>query len=84
MHSLRDAPHVIDIRNVGLVAAIELRPREGAPTARAYEALTKAFERGLLVRVTGDTVALSPPLIISEDQIAELTHVLRGVLCSIA
>jgi beta-alanine--pyruvate transaminase len=84
VHSLRDVPHVIDIRNIGLVAAIELRPREGAPTARAYEALTKSFEQDLLVRVTGDTVALSPPLIISEDQIAELTHILRGVLCSIA
>jgi beta-alanine--pyruvate transaminase len=53
VHALRDAPHVIDIRNIGLVAAVELRPREGSPGARAYEVLTKAFEAGLLVRVTG-------------------------------
>jgi beta-alanine--pyruvate transaminase len=84
VHSLRDLPHVIDIRNIGLVAAIELKPREGAPTARAYEALTKAFDQGLLIRVTGDTIALSPPLIISEDQIDELTSRLRAVLRTIA
>jgi beta-alanine--pyruvate transaminase len=80
VHALRDAPHVIDIRNIGLVAAVELRPREGSPGARAYEALTKAFEAGLLVRVTGDTIALSPPLIIEEAQIDQLFATLRAVL----
>jgi beta-alanine--pyruvate transaminase len=84
VHSLRDLPHVIDIRNIGLVAAIELQPREGAPTARAYEALTKGFDQGLLIRVTGDTIALSPPLIISEEQIDQLTSSLRKILLSIA
>jgi beta-alanine--pyruvate transaminase len=84
VHSLRDLPNVIDIRNIGLVAAIELQPREGAPTARAYEALTKAFDQGLLIRVTGDTIALSPPLIISEEQIDQLASSLRKILLSIA
>jgi beta-alanine--pyruvate transaminase len=80
VHALREAPHVIDIRNIGLVAAIELRPREGAPTARAYETFTKAFEQGLLIRVTGDTIALSPPLIISEEQIDEIMRMLSSIL----
>jgi beta-alanine--pyruvate transaminase len=80
VHALRNAPHVIDIRNIGLVAAIELRPREGAPTARAYETFTKAFEQGLLIRVTGDTIALSPPLIISEEQIDEIMRMLSSIL----
>src|SRR5690606_12972237 len=57
VHSLRDAPHVIDIRNIGLIGAIELQPRPNAPTARAYEAFTRCVERGVLVRVTGDTIA---------------------------
>lgn len=83
VHALRDAPHVIDIRNIGLVAAIELRPREGAPTARAYETFTKAFEQGLLIRTTGDTIALSPPLIIEREQIVELTQMLRDILLTV-
>jgi beta-alanine--pyruvate transaminase len=84
VHTLRDAPHVIDIRNIGLVAAIELRPREGAAGARAYDGFAKAFEQGLLVRVTGDTVAVSPPLIIEPAQIDELVSSLADVLRTIA
>ncbi len=80
VHSLRGAPHVIDIRNLGLVAGIELRPREGAPGARAYEMLAKAFEKGILIRVTGDIIALSPPLIIEPAQIDELVTVIRELL----
>ena len=80
VHSLRGAPHVIDIRNLGLVAGIELRPREGAPGARAYEMLVKAFEKGILIRVTGDIIALSPPLIIEPAQIDELVTVIRELL----
>jgi beta-alanine--pyruvate transaminase len=84
VHSLRSLPNVIDIRNLGLVAAVELQPRAGAPGARAYEVLVKAFENGLLVRVTGDTIALSPPLIISPAQIDELATTLGAVLKTIA
>jgi len=72
VHALRDKPHVIDIRSLGLVAGIELRPRDGAPGARAMELFHRAFDSGLLVRVTGDIVALSPPLIVSADQIDEM------------
>lgn len=80
LHGLRDLPNVIDIRNLGLVGAIELAPREGAPGARAFQAFLDCFAAGVLVRPTGDTIALSPPLIISEAQIDELVAMLRSVL----
>ena len=80
VHSLRGAPHVADIRNLGLVAGIELESRAGAVGARAFEVFRKAFERGLLIRVTGDTIALSPPLIIEKQQIDELIGILSGLL----
>jgi beta-alanine--pyruvate transaminase len=80
VHSLRDMPHVIDIRNLGLVAGIELAPRAGAAGARAYEVFLKAYEKGLLVRFTGDIIALSPPLIIEPAQIDEAIGILREVL----
>jgi beta-alanine--pyruvate transaminase len=80
VHALRDAPHVIDIRNIGLMAAIEFTPRPGAPGARGYEVMVRALQAGLLVRVTGDTIALSPPLIVTEDEIARLFAMLRAVL----
>ena len=79
-HALRDIPTVIDIRNLGLVAGIELAPREGAPGARAMEAFHRAFDAGLLIRVTGDIIALSPPLIVSEAQIHEIFDKLATVL----
>jgi beta-alanine--pyruvate transaminase len=71
-HALRGAPHVIDIRNIGLLAAIELEPRAGAPSARAVAAASGCFEAGVLVRSAGDALVLSPPLIISEAQIDQL------------
>ncbi len=71
-HALRGQPHVIDIRSLGLVAGIELSPRAGAPGARAMELFHRAFDTGLLVRATGDIIALSPPLIVSEAQIDEM------------
>lgn len=80
---LRDAPHVIDVRTIGLVAGIELAPRGGAAGARAYEAFVKCYERGVLVRVTGDVIALSPPLIIQPDQIDDIAATLRMVLGAI-
>ncbi len=80
LHSLKDAPHVIDIRNIGLVGAIELEPIAGQPTKRAFSAFVKAFERGALIRTTGDIIALSPPLIITKGQIDELIDHVRDVL----
>ncbi|WP_163268018.1 aspartate aminotransferase family protein [Chelativorans alearense] len=80
LHSLRDAPHVIDIRNIGLVGAVELEAIPGQPTKRAFSAFLKAFEKGVLIRTTGDIIALSPPLIIEKGQIDEIVDCLRGVL----
>lgn len=80
VHALRDAPGVVDVRNMGLVAGIELEPRAGAPGARGFDTFVRCFERGVLVRVTGDTIALSPPLIVQESQIDEMTSVLASVL----
>jgi beta-alanine--pyruvate transaminase len=82
-HKLCSAPHVIDIRAIGLVAGIELAPREGAPGARAYETFVRCFDQGTLIRVTGDIIALSPPLIISEAQIDELFAAVRQTLQSV-
>jgi beta-alanine--pyruvate transaminase len=80
VHSLVEMPHVMDIRNLGLVAGIELEPRPGKPTARAFEAFQRCYDKGVLVRTTGDIIALSPPLIINKQQIDELTGTLREVL----
>jgi beta-alanine--pyruvate transaminase len=79
-HALKGTRHVIDIRNCGLIAGIELEPRPGAPGARGYEAFLKAFEDGVLIRVTGDTIALSPPLIIEKPQIDRLFDTVRAVV----
>jgi beta-alanine--pyruvate transaminase len=80
VHSLKGLPHVIDVRNLGLVAGIELEPRSGRVGARGYDALVEAFRSGLLIRVTGDIIALSPPLIIERKEIEQLVDVLGGVL----
>ncbi len=83
MHSLREARHVIDIRNLGLIVGIELAPRPGKPTERALEAFEAAFDAGLLIRVTGDIIALSPPLIVEKQQIDRMVEMLRDVLAGI-
>ncbi len=80
LHSLKDAPHVIDIRNVGLIGAIELEPMAGQPAKRAFNAFVRAFEKGSLIRVTGDIIALSPPLIVENAHIDELVDCIRAVL----
>lgn len=69
LHALKGTRHVIDLRNLGLVAGIELEPRPGAPGRRGTEVFQRCFDAGLLVRATGDTIALSPPLIVEEAQI---------------
>jgi beta-alanine--pyruvate transaminase len=80
VHSLRGLPHVIDVRNYGLVAAVEFEPRAGKPGARAFEVFLKCFERGVMVRQTGDVIALSPPLIVESQQITQIVETLRGVI----
>ena len=80
VHSLREMPNVIDIRNIGMVAGIELEPKPGKPTERAFKAFLKCYEKGVLIRTTGDIIALSPPLIISKAQIDELVGTLAAAL----
>ncbi|MFY0632207.1 MAG: aspartate aminotransferase family protein [Vannielia sp.] len=84
LHGLKGLPHVIDIRNLGLVGAIELEPIAGTPTKRAFEAFLAAYDAGLLIRTTGDIIALSPPLIIDKAQIDQIGEVLAKVLKSLA
>jgi beta-alanine--pyruvate transaminase len=84
VHALRHEPNVIDVRNIGLVAGIELTPRAGEPGRRAYELFTDCFRQGVLVRVTGDIVALSPPLIVQREQIDQIVDTLRQALRKLA
>jgi len=80
VHSLRGRRHVIDLRAYGLVAGIELEARANAPGARGYEALVAAFEAGLLIRTTGDTIALSPPLIIERADVDRIFATIAAIL----
>ncbi len=80
VHSLRGEPNVIDVRNVGLVGGVELTPRDGAPTQRAFEIFLDCYERGVMLRTTGDIVAMSPPLIIERGQIDQIVDTLRGAI----
>jgi len=80
LHSLKGGNHVIDIRNIGMVGAIELQPLAGKPTARAFDAFLKSYEKGLLVRTTGDIIALSPPLIVEKGQIDFIIDTVSDVL----
>ncbi|QGX41354.1 aspartate aminotransferase family protein [Permianibacter aggregans] len=82
LHSLREQPHVVDIRDFGLIGAVQLAPRDGKPGQRAYQVFTEMFRRGAMVRVTGDTIAMSPPLIIERAQIDELIGRLAEVLAA--
>ena len=83
MLSLRDALNVIDVRTIGLVAGIELAPRPCAVGARAYDAFVDCFERGLLIRVTGDIIALSPPLIVETSHIDTMVEMIRETLARV-
>ena len=80
LHSLKGLPHVIDIRNMGLIGAVELESIPGAPTKRAFEAFLRAYAKGILIRTTGDIIAMSPPLIISKGEIDVLIGTLADVL----
>jgi len=79
-HSLKGLPHVIDVRAYGLICGIELAPQPGKPGARGYEVFVKCFERGVLVRQTGDIIALSPPLIVERPHIERMYATLSEVL----
>jgi len=80
MHSLRGVPHVIDVRNYGLIGAVELDARAGKPGARGYDVFVKCFERGVMVRQSGDVIAMSPPLIIEPQQITRIVETLADAI----
>ena len=81
---LKGSKHVMDLRVIGLVGAVELHSREGAVGKRAFEAFTKAFDNGVLIRVTGDTIAVSPPLIVEKAQIDQIVSTISEVLATVA
>jgi beta-alanine--pyruvate transaminase len=84
LHSLKGHPHVIDIRNLGLMGAVELAPRPGKAGERAFQVFTTAFHKGVMVRVTGETLAMSPPLIIEKSQIDKIVSTLSQALHEVA
>ncbi len=84
LHALKGHPHVVDIRNLGLMGAVELAPRPGKPGQRAFQVFTTALHKGVMVRVTGDTIALSPPLIIEKKQIDQIVSTLSQALHEVA
>ena len=80
VHSLRGLPHVVDLRNIGLIGAIEFAPAANKPVSRAFDAFVQCFKKGLLTRATGDILALSPPLIVEKKHIDDMFGILRDVL----
>jgi beta-alanine--pyruvate transaminase len=84
LHSLKQLPHVIDVRTCGLVGAVELEPIAGAPTRRAFSAFLEAYEKNLLIRTTGDIIALSPPLIVEKPEIDTIVGTLGDILKTLA
>ena len=80
LHSLKGEPNVIDVRNLGLIGAVELTPIDGQPTARAMQIFRECYDNGVIVRTTGDTLAFSPPLIIDEKQIETIVETVRRSL----
>ena len=84
LHSLADAPHVVDIRNLGFIGAVELAPREGAPGHRGYEASKLCFKKGALVRFTGDILAFSPPYVAEEEHLDRIVDIVRSALEEVA
>ena len=80
LHSMRELPNVIDVRNIGLVGGVELASIPGEPGKRAFSVFLDCWEKGLLIRTTGDTIALSPPLIIEEQHIAQIVETLSGAI----
>ena len=80
LHSLQGLPHVIDVRNIGLVGGIELAPHASQPGKRAFDVFLECWERGVLIRTTGDTIALSPPLIVESSHIDQIVSTIADVL----
>lgn len=84
MHSLKGEPNVIDVRNIGLMGAVEMAPEAGKPGKRGYDVFLKCFEMGVYSRVAGDVMALSPPLIAEEAHVEEAVETLRKAIRAVA
>ena len=80
LHSLKGEPNVIDVRNIGLIGAVELQGIEGQPTARAMQIFRDCYDNGLIIRTTGDTLAFSPPLIIEKEHIDSMVETVKAAL----
>ncbi len=80
VHSLKGEPNVIDIRNIGLVGGIELAPIPGSPAKRAFDIFLDCYDKGVLIRTTGDTIAFSPPLIIERQHIDQMVDTVRDAI----
>lgn len=80
IHDLKDAGPAIDIRNIGMMGAIELAPRPDEPGKRGFDVFLRCFEEGLYLRASGDALALSPPLIATESEIDEMMSILRSAI----
>jgi len=83
LHALKGTRHVIDVRNIGLMGALELEPRPGKPGARTYDTFLKVFEAGVLIRWTGNVLAFSPPLIVEKAQIDRIFDTVRTALATV-
>jgi beta-alanine--pyruvate transaminase len=77
---LREEPNVIDVRNIGLVGGIELQPLPGQPTKRAFDVFLDCYDKGVMIRTTGDILALSPPLIVEQSHIDHIVETIRQAL----
>ena len=80
IHSLREEPHVIDVRTIGLVGGIELQPLPGQPTKRAFDVFLDCYDKGVMIRTTGDIIALSPPLIVEKSHIDHIVETIKQAL----
>jgi beta-alanine--pyruvate transaminase len=80
VHSLKDTPNVVSIRNIGLIGAVELAPRPGAPGKRGYEAFIECYKRGVLTRVSGDNLMLAPPFISERQHIDQMVETLGAAI----
>ena len=84
LHSLKGLPNVIDIRNVGLMGAVEVAPRKDAAGARGYDLMVDCFNHGLYLRQSGDSLAVSPPLIVERSHIDEMVSILGDAIKRVA
>lgn len=84
MHSLRGAPHLKDVRNLGLLGAVEIESTADAPSARARKCADVCFDHGVFVRALGDTLVLSPPLVVEESQISQIRDAIAAGLKEVA